>query len=63
MIEQLKGFPDFGYSVNNITKDETQFNGWSLIKDFMINKGKYERLENYLDANKYKVRLKELYEL
>ena len=44
MIEQLQGFPDFGYSANNISKDEIKLNGWNLLRDFLINKGKYERL-------------------
>lgn len=46
--------PDFGFDLENI--DQKDRRGWDLIYDFVRNKYKFERLENYVEARQILLR-------
>lgn len=47
-IESLVAHPDFGYEDNLIQLNNEKASGWSLIRDFISNQSKYERLMNFV---------------
>ena len=52
-IDSMSSNPDFGFSNINFIDDSSQNhgdNGWELMMDFFQASSKYERLENYIQA-------------
>jgi len=54
-IEQLNIVPDFGFPLLQYDMDELK--GYDLIRDHIQNHSKYERVNNFIDAQKYKLEL------
>jgi hypothetical protein len=48
MIHSLSIIPDFGYEAALIDHSDKKKVGWSLLKNYVINDSKYERLSNYI---------------
>ena len=52
LIENTAIVPDFGFNpCVKIAKDET---GWGRVSEIMNNIGKYERVQNYVEAKQFK---------
>lgn len=54
-IEKLNIVPDFGFPLLQYDMDELK--GYDLIRDHIQNHSKYERVNNFIDAQKYKLEL------
>jgi transcription initiation factor TFIIIB Brf1 subunit/transcription initiation factor TFIIB len=54
IIEQLNIVPDFGFP---LLQYEEEIKGWELMKDHISNNSKYERVNNFIDAQKYRIEL------
>ena len=54
-IELLNIVPDFGFPLLQYEMDELK--GWDLFRDHIQNGSKYERVNNFIEAQKYKLEL------
>ena len=50
MIDGMAIQPDFGYNNTVFQKDMGQRSAWFLLWDFVNNEGKYERVDNFIEA-------------
>lgn len=49
VIDQMTTLPDFGYDLLDTYTSKKV--GWNMFWELMTSKGKYERIENYIQMN------------
>ena len=56
VIEQMTTLPDFGYDTEQYTSKNV---GWNMFWELLTAKGKYERVENYIQMKQLHKQQKE----